>query len=343
MVRVRRNLSKRDSSSSEEYVESESEDDDFESKAYTGKQITAGPRHGAERNPDDALPYRLQPYIPLGRGRAATDISKEQLAAHFHLQSEAACQELKVGLTVLKRQCRKYKIGRWPYRKIKSLERLILHVESGMLHGFEGMTIAETIAELHRQKASMLACEQMQLDPRTKKLQQAYSKANHKARRQKDLVWKKTGVTDPMGRNGYSNVPSSEYRSAVDRLSVDETKGKCSEYPSVGCANRFGFQKPDAQYALAYTQNVSATLDAIISKEKQDKVNAQTLSKSKTLQEDQTNAVRKRSTRKRKETEKAKAYPGLIDDSDDALESDRKQKKKADTKKSRKEIDRVSL
>ena len=36
-----------------------------------------------------------------------------------------AAQKLGVGVTVLKKYCRKFAIPRWPYRKLKSMEKLI--------------------------------------------------------------------------------------------------------------------------------------------------------------------------------------------------------------------------
>jgi hypothetical protein len=36
-----------------------------------------------------------------------------------------AAQKLGVGVTVLKKYCRKFQIPRWPYRKLKSMEKLI--------------------------------------------------------------------------------------------------------------------------------------------------------------------------------------------------------------------------
>lgn len=62
--------------------------------------------------------------------RPASEITREELAACFHLPSEAACRQLNIGLTVLKRQCRRYGIKRWPFRKMKSLDRLISNVSS---------------------------------------------------------------------------------------------------------------------------------------------------------------------------------------------------------------------
>ena len=49
------------------------------------------------------------------------------------MPSEEAAKKLGVGLTVLKRICRKFGVPRWPYRKLKSLDRLITNVEVNLL------------------------------------------------------------------------------------------------------------------------------------------------------------------------------------------------------------------
>ena len=62
--------------------------------------------------------------------RRVADITRDDLASLFHLPAELACRELGIGLTVLKRRAREVGIQRWPFRKMKSLERLIEHVVS---------------------------------------------------------------------------------------------------------------------------------------------------------------------------------------------------------------------
>ncbi|GAB4815554.1 hypothetical protein N2152v2_002600 [Parachlorella kessleri] len=68
-------------------------------------------------------------------GVLASDITQEDLAKWFHLPAEEACAKLGVSLTVLKRVCRKFGIKRWPFRKVKSLERLIDHLNSSLPPG----------------------------------------------------------------------------------------------------------------------------------------------------------------------------------------------------------------
>jgi len=115
--------------------------------------------------------------------RSASEITQEELASCFHLPSEAACRKLGVGLTVLKRQCRKYGIKRWPFRKMKSLDRLITNVQAGISPGDQNKLLVKSVEELEDQKRRMEECAMLDLDDTTKRLQQAYSKANHKARR----------------------------------------------------------------------------------------------------------------------------------------------------------------
>ena len=63
------------------------------------------------------------------QGRIASEITREELSDCFGMPSEEAAKKLGVGLTVLKRICRKFGVPRWPYRKLKSLDRLISNVE----------------------------------------------------------------------------------------------------------------------------------------------------------------------------------------------------------------------
>ena len=115
--------------------------------------------------------------------RSAANITQEELSSCFHLPSEAACRRLGIGLTVLKRQCRKFGIKRWPFRKMKSLDRLITNVQAGISPGDQNRTLVKSVEELEEQKQRMQECHELDLDDDTKRLQQAYSKANHKARR----------------------------------------------------------------------------------------------------------------------------------------------------------------
>ena len=122
----------------------------------------------------------------MKRLRSASDITRDDLASCFHMPSEQACRKLGIGLTVLKRQCRKFGIKRWPFRKIKSLDRLINNVSAGIVPCEGGRVMLKSVEELEEQKRQMEVCAIDDLDEETKRLQQAYSKANHKLRRQQE-------------------------------------------------------------------------------------------------------------------------------------------------------------
>jgi hypothetical protein len=52
-------------------------------------------------------------------------VTKDALRALYDLPITDAARELGIGVTVLKKICRKHEIVRWPYRKRKSLSKLI--------------------------------------------------------------------------------------------------------------------------------------------------------------------------------------------------------------------------
>ena len=105
-------------------------------------------------------------------------MSLEELSAYFHMPSDQACKQLGIGLTVLKRLCRKYNIKRWPFRKMKSLDRLIDNVKSGNL----ASKVNTTVAELEAKKLMLQENKIQDLDTQTRKLQQAFSKHDHRVR-----------------------------------------------------------------------------------------------------------------------------------------------------------------
>jgi len=144
---------------------------------------SAGKEPKKEKPKKEKPPNQSRENRRVRQFRSASEITQEELSSCFHLPSEAACRKLGVGLTVLKRQCRKYGIKRWPFRKMKSLDRLITNVQAGISPGDQNRLLVKSVEELEDQKRRMEECAVLDLDDTTKKLQQAYSKANHKARR----------------------------------------------------------------------------------------------------------------------------------------------------------------
>ena len=60
-------------------------------------------------------------------------LSSQQVSQCFCMPIKQAAEELNVGLTLLKRQCRELGIPRWPHRKLKSLETLIKNAQVFLL------------------------------------------------------------------------------------------------------------------------------------------------------------------------------------------------------------------
>mmetsp|Transcript_6748 Transcript_6748/g.15587 ORF Transcript_6748/g.15587 Transcript_6748/m.15587 type:complete len:288 (+) Transcript_6748:62-925(+) len=56
------------------------------------------------------------------------EVKLEELSRYFHLPEKVVAKELGICLTSLKKLCRSYGISRWPFRKLKSLERTLRKV-----------------------------------------------------------------------------------------------------------------------------------------------------------------------------------------------------------------------
>ena len=57
------------------------------------------------------------------------ELSLDKLQAVYHLPISKAAAALNIGVTVLKKYCRWYSIERWPYRKIRSVDKLMQQMQ----------------------------------------------------------------------------------------------------------------------------------------------------------------------------------------------------------------------
>lgn len=96
------------------------------------------------------------------QGRIASEITREELSECFNMPSEDAAKKLGVGLTVLKRICRKFGVPRWPFRKLKSLDRLITNVE---VCGFVVCSWDERMHPHTHSSSSTYLCTPLQYGP----------------------------------------------------------------------------------------------------------------------------------------------------------------------------------
>jgi hypothetical protein len=66
----------------------------------------------------------------------------------YDLPITKAATELNTGVTVLKKYCRKFNIQRWPYRKRKSMRKLIETVERHAVDTGTAAAVVPVLAEL---------------------------------------------------------------------------------------------------------------------------------------------------------------------------------------------------
>jgi RWP-RK domain len=75
--------------------------------------------------------YRMRPVITLSL-----------LRSKYHLPISRAAKELGMGVTVMKKYCRKFGINRWPFRKLNSMTKLISSVQQSNPSGKVALQVA---------------------------------------------------------------------------------------------------------------------------------------------------------------------------------------------------------
>eukprot|EP00897_Mesotaenium_endlicherianum_P001089 jgi/Mesen1/10981/ME000096S10561 len=131
--------------------------------------------------------------------------SMQQLARS---PSPAFARKLGVGLTVLKKKSRVIGIPRWPHRKLKSLESLILYVQE-LAKGSEGQVSApvlSTVEELEKLRNSMATCPALALTDRTKRLRQASFRISYERRQQATTQDPSTSSSQPPPGRGEERI-----------------------------------------------------------------------------------------------------------------------------------------
>ncbi|KAG0534142.1 hypothetical protein BDA96_04G253700 [Sorghum bicolor] len=116
--------------------------------------------------------------IPGHRGGGSSETKKEltfeQVSRHFSVPIKQAARELNVGVTVLKKQCRKLGIPRWPHRKVKSLQKLIDNVQGlGKENAQENEHLTRSLVGFMQQTMKLLGERpDVMLDQRTEEISQ---------------------------------------------------------------------------------------------------------------------------------------------------------------------------
>ncbi|CAN0895995.1 Protein RKD2 [Linum grandiflorum] len=122
-------------------------------------------------------------------------ITREMLSRYFYMPITEAAKELNVGLTLLKKRCRELGVGRWPHRKLMSLNTLISNVQrqaadadADAEEGIRLGKLEEAIRVLENERKVLEECPDLQLESNTKRLRQACFKANYKRKRKHSLM-----------------------------------------------------------------------------------------------------------------------------------------------------------
>lgn len=84
---------------------------------------------------------------PRTQGRLCSEITLEELTRHFHQSIEVAAVEMRVGVTALKKLCRKFKVSKWPYRKFQRIIRLASVAKAGMARIEDYQRLAELVLD----------------------------------------------------------------------------------------------------------------------------------------------------------------------------------------------------
>ncbi|KAL6652219.1 hypothetical protein ACP70R_011144 [Stipagrostis hirtigluma subsp. patula] len=95
----------------------------------TSDEVDYTSESDSDEDTQSELPPPVQKRLRANQKHVAS-ITLVQITQYFHLPIREASKALKIGVSILKKKCRKYGITRWPHRKIKSLDSLIQDVES---------------------------------------------------------------------------------------------------------------------------------------------------------------------------------------------------------------------
>ncbi|KAL8465085.1 hypothetical protein ACS0TY_034545 [Phlomoides rotata] len=120
-------------------------------------------------------------------------LTRKMISQYFYMPITQAARELNVGLTLLKKRCRELGIRRWPHRKLMSLQTLINN-EFGKEESEAKLKVSLEILE--QEKKLMEEIPDMQLEDKTKRLRQAFFKANYKKRKLMGMVNDSSPKTD---------------------------------------------------------------------------------------------------------------------------------------------------
>eukprot|EP00192_Tetraselmis_astigmatica_P024564 CAMPEP_0117685046 /NCGR_PEP_ID=MMETSP0804-20121206/21506_1 /TAXON_ID=1074897 /ORGANISM="Tetraselmis astigmatica, Strain CCMP880" /LENGTH=418 /DNA_ID=CAMNT_0005496243 /DNA_START=391 /DNA_END=1647 /DNA_ORIENTATION=- len=111
-----------------------------------------------ESKPEEITVDHLTDHASLpcsDEGRKDVDIMT--IAKYFRLPISTAAQRLQVGETWLKQKCRQHNIIRWPYRKVRSIEKFMRKIEANLRDECASGGTQHRIAQFRQQLAELEA------------------------------------------------------------------------------------------------------------------------------------------------------------------------------------------
>ncbi|KAL3158307.1 hypothetical protein ABBQ38_010551 [Trebouxia sp. C0009 RCD-2024] len=124
------------------------------------------------------LKLRARPNGSARFPNSGRELSLQKLQSVYEHPISTAAAHLNIGVTVLKMYCRWYSIDRWPYRKIRSIDKLIEQLDQLE----DGKVVPEVRQELETVRQQLLGDPAVDLDDRVKRLRQAAYKYQYKRR-----------------------------------------------------------------------------------------------------------------------------------------------------------------
>lgn len=98
----------------------------------------------------------MQDLTPMFSSSRRKSASRDQIASYFHLPIAAASREIGICATLLKKICRKYGIPRWPFRKLKSIEKAMVNLIDTLRSTPQEEGVLTQLVRLQRQKENIL-------------------------------------------------------------------------------------------------------------------------------------------------------------------------------------------
>jgi hypothetical protein len=98
----------------------------------------------------------MQDLTPMFSSSRRKSASRDQIASYFHLPIAAASREIGICATLLKKICRKYGIPRWPFRKLKSIEKAMVNLIDTLRSAPQEEGVLTQLLRLQRQKENIL-------------------------------------------------------------------------------------------------------------------------------------------------------------------------------------------